>query len=308
MGDATFQWERQLVHRFVRFATGALLQHVHVTLDWSVELDAWIGGKRRKSWRIVIASLPTSRPSRDRHRFYRKRKCTVRGIETGANNVRRRWSTHGSREIRDVNQWRTVDVRVEPPLRLHILACAMAGTAINTTLLAMRVRSTRRKKKTALLILLLLKLTMRANCANAKARKPRAVLVGKDTLRCHLRHTLQIYGHVACLNKWTRWHERQTTGWKRRENLGTRIVQAHPDRRVAQSSGTDPMADDEPRHCLFPSYTPGRRFVVPCFSLIKVQHKSLVDNVRIVWKQFGTRVFFFKIDDKEVRSRQLLFF
>lgn len=57
------------------------------------------------------------------------------------------------------------------------------------------------------------------------------------------------------------------TRWKRRENLGTRIVQAqaHPDRRVAQSSGTDPMADDEPRHCFFPSYVhAGRRFVVPC--------------------------------------------
>jgi hypothetical protein len=87
------------------------------------------------------------------------------------------------------------------------------------------VRSTR-AEKTALLILLLLKLTMRANyCAKCKckARKPRTgrtCVVWTDTLSCHLRHTLQIHAHVACLNKWARSHERLRDRMETQRELG----------------------------------------------------------------------------------------
>jgi hypothetical protein len=78
---------------------------------------------------------------------------------------------------------------------------------------------------------------------------------------------------------------------------------------VAQSSGTDPMADDEPRHCFFPVIRTRGEAICSAYCLVSLSHRStaqsLVDNVRIVWKQFGTRVFFFfKRDDKEVRGRR----
>lgn len=145
----------------------------------------------------MIASLPTSRPSRGRHRFYRKRKCTVRGIETGAT------MCGGGDPL-------TGDQRCEPGAHGRrtgratygcILACTCHGSHGTHHAIGYESEKHAQKKKTALLTLLLLKLTMRANyCANAKARKPRTgrtCVVWTDTLSCHLRqHVRYKYMHM----------------------------------------------------------------------------------------------------------------
>lgn len=176
-----------------------------------------------------------------------------------------------SREIRDVNQWRTVDVRVEPPTVAYSPVPWKPRLSILLRYWLWEWEA--RAEKNCITNIIIIEVD--DACKLCKCQGTKAA---------HRTNAKQ----VDTITRATQ------TGWKRRENMGTRIVQAqaHPDRRVAQSSGTDPMADDEPRHCFFSVIHAGSWSCSSLF-LSRSTAQSLVDNVRIVWKQFGTRVFFF---------------
>jgi hypothetical protein len=125
------------------------------------------------------------------------------------------------------------------------------------------VRSTRRKKNCITNIIIIevddaCKLLCKCQGTKAAHRPYVCCVDGYFELPSTPTRTLQIHAHVACLNKWTRSHTSDSDRMETQRELGNADRTGTP-RSTCGSvlRGTDPMADGEPRHCFFPSYTRG---------------------------------------------------